>query len=272
MASLVGRTAIVTGASAGLGLAITQELASRGARVLMCSRDKIRLNKAAKQIASYLTDNGPSSGARKWYTPLTMPGDITEPETADRLAEMAKQAFGGIDILICNAGGPPPGNFDECSDEMWQNAFNLILQSPIRTIRSCLPLLQESEAGRVVFIASISGYQPVPRLLLSNTLRPGLMGLTKHLASEFAEDGILVNAIAPGFFDTDRSREVMQSIADREDETLSTIQKRITDRIPLGRQGKPAELGHLVSYLVSMENSFITGQTVPVDGGFLISP
>ncbi len=271
MVSLVGKTAIVTGASAGLGAAVAQELAARGARVLMCSRDETRLNLAAKKTTNLLTEQGPYEGVRKWYTPLTLAGDITNPATSVQLAEEAQLSFGGLDIVVCNAGGPPPGDFCDCSDETWLSAFNLILLGTIRTIRSCLPLLRAGTSGRIVSIASISGFQPVPHLVLSNTLRPALMGLIKHLSVELAGDGILINAVAPGFFDTERSQEVLQAIAAADNIKLSEVQERITDQIPLRRQGTPPELGHFVSYLVSEENSYITGQTIPIDGGWLVS-
>ena len=257
MASLHPNRALVTGASAGLGFGIASELAARGAHVLMASRSEARLRAAVERMAA-----APA-------TPIPFPADVTHPDAAARLADAARDRLGGLDILVCNAGGPPPGHFGELTDRHWEDAFGLILLAPIRLIRTCLPLLRASGHGRIVLISSISGLRPVERLMLSNVLRPSLMGLARHLANELARDGVLINAIAPGFFDTERAREVQEAIAQTSGRALREVQADLTAGIPLGRQGDPAELGRVVAFLASPENTYITGQTLVVDGGML---
>ncbi len=272
MASLTDRRAIVTGASAGLGFGIAAELAARGARLLICSRSADRIGAAADRITERLRTRTPAPGDPAWHPPVTLAADITHPGTAARLAAAAQEAFGGLDILVCCAGGPPPGDFGELDDSHWEDAFRLIVLGPVRMIRSCLPLLRAGGAGRIVLMSSISGLRPVQRLLLSNALRPALMGLSRHLASELASSGILINTIAPGFFDTDRAREVQQAIAQNTGRTLRDVQVQQAARIPLQRMGEPDELGRLVAFLVSEENTYLTGQTLIIDGGLLVAP
>ena len=261
MISLAQDRALVTGASAGLGLGIASELAARNARVLMASREERSIQAAAERTAARLAAGSSA--------PIPIAADVTDPDDAARLADAARDRLGGLDILVCNAGGPPPGHFDELTDRHWEDAFRLILLAPIRLIRACLPMLRESDHGRIVLISSISGLRPVERLMLSNVLRPSLMGLARHLANELAPDGILINAIAPGFFGTERAREVQEAIAQTSGRSLDEVQADLTAGIPLGREGDPAELGRFVAFLTSAENTYITGQTLVMDGGML---
>jgi 3-oxoacyl-[acyl-carrier protein] reductase len=267
--SLAQSRALVTGASAGLGFGIASELASRGARVIMASRSDANLRAAVERIAARTVAPPAALPAPRGPAPIPIAADVTDPTAAEHLAAAAREQLGGLDILVCNAGGPPPGHFGELSDRHWEDAFRLILLAPIRLIRACLPQLRESGHGRIVLISSISGLRPVERLMLSNVLRPSLMGLARHLANELARDGILVNAIAPGFFDTERAREVQAAIAQSGGRSLREVQADLTAGIPLGRQGDPAELGRVVAFLASAENTYITGQTLVVDGGML---
>jgi 3-oxoacyl-[acyl-carrier protein] reductase len=253
--------ALVTGASAGLGFGVASELAARGARVLMASRSEPKLRSAVGTIAARQAPGGAA--------PVPFAADVTAPDAAARLAAAVRDHLGGLDALVCNAGGPPPGDFDELTDRHWEQAFQLILMSPLRLIRECRLMLRESGRGRIVLVSSISGLRPVRRLMLSNVLRPSLMGLARHLANEFADDGILVNAVAPGFFDTERAREVQASIARTTGRSEAEVRDELTSRIPMGRQGDPPELGRLVAFLVSEENTYLTGQTLVVDGGLL---
>jgi 3-oxoacyl-[acyl-carrier protein] reductase len=195
--------------------------------------------------------------------------DVTDPDSASRLAETANERFGGLDMLVCNAGGPPPGDFSESPDEWWEDAFRLILLSPVRLVRACLPLLRGSGSGRIALISSVSAFRPVDRLVLSNTLRPALSGLARHLARELAHDNILINAVSPGFFDTDRSREVNAAIAHQTGRTPADVKSERTGRIPLQREGDPGELARWVAFALSQRNSYMTGQTLIVDGGLL---
>jgi 3-oxoacyl-[acyl-carrier protein] reductase len=297
---LAGRAAIVTGASAGLGAGIARELAARGVRVLMCSRSPEKLVAAAEAITASMrargrsresppagahaapgdpaasnhhraaTPNDPGPAATAWHPPIAVPGDVTAADTAPHLVRAAQEHFGRLDILVCNAGGPPPGDFADTGDDAWRAGFELILLSAIRSVRAALPLLRASGAGRIVITTSISGIKPVRRLLVSNALRPAVMGLVRHLAGELAPDGILVNAVAPGFFDTERSREVQAAIAEQRGVALADVQRETAARIPLARQGEPPELGRLIAFLVSPENTYLTGQTLVIDGGLLV--
>jgi 3-oxoacyl-[acyl-carrier protein] reductase len=271
MISLTGHRALVTGASAGLGFGIASELSVCGARVVIASRSETNIRAAAARITRRLEATGdtpPEPGC----APLPIAVDVTAPGAATRLAAAAREGLGGLDILVCNAGGPPPGDFGELDDRDWEEAFRLILLAPVRLIRACLPLLRESGRGRVLIISSISGLRPVRRLMLSNVLRPSLMGLARHLGNELAPDRVLVNAIAPGFFDTERASEVQQAIAQASGIDVTRVRAELTARIPLGRQGDPAELGRYAAFLVSAENSYITGQTLVIDGGLLNAP
>jgi 3-oxoacyl-[acyl-carrier protein] reductase len=273
MPALDGRRAIVTGASTGLGAAIAEELAACGARVLLCSRSAEKLSAAVARISARVAPPGERSGrADPGQALLTLAADVLDPRTAPRLSALARDHWGGLDILVCNAGGPPPADFDEADDAAWEEAFRLVLLSPIRLIRACLPLLRASGMGRIILMNSVSALRPVRRLLLSNALRPGLIGLARHLGGELAADGILVNAISPGFFDTGRAREVQEAIARKSGRPLVEIQDETRARIPLGRQGDPRELGRLITFLASVENSYITGQAIVIDGGLTTAP
>ncbi|MCK4413089.1 MAG: SDR family oxidoreductase [Candidatus Eisenbacteria sp.] len=271
MALLDGKRALVTGASAGLGAGVARELVARGARVLMSSRSTERIQAAAVKIAEEIKTSGPAPGTNVWQAPITLAADVTLPAAAATLAEAARKALGGLDILVCSAGGPPPGDFSELDDAQWEAAFRLIMLAPIRLIRTCLPLLRESGAGRIVLMSSVSGIRPVKRLLLSNALRPGLTGLARHLAGELAADRILINTIAPGYFDTERAREVQEAIARQAGREPIEIAEETWARIPLRRPGSPEELGRLVGFLASEENTFITGQTLVIDGGMTVA-
>ena len=271
MARQAGRRALVTGASAGLGEAIATELVRSGARVLICSRDAKHLAAARGRMESAVRDRGLYPGVDGWQPPAACVADVSDEAAAERLARAARDELGGVDILVCNAGGPPPGDFSELSDGDWYAAFDLIVLSVIRLVRACLPQLRESKAGRIAMVTSLSGLRPIRRLLLSNSLRPAVMGLARHLARELGEDGILVNAIAPGFFDTERSREVQESIAQSKGIGLEQVQRERQAGVPLGRYGEPLELGRLASFLTSAENSYLTGQTLVIDGGLLVS-
>ena len=254
-----GRSAIVTGASTGLGAAIARELVAGHHRVLICSRSEEKLQAARAAISADLSP-----------APEILAGDVTDPATAPALVRHAEQTFGGLDILVCNAGGPAPGNFEDHDDDAWRGAFELILMSTIRLIRASLPLLRKSPAGRIVMVGSISAFRPVPRLALSNVLRPSLSGLARDLAVQLGPDGVLINAVAPGFSDTDPSRLGRATMARNAGVELKDIEAQLRNQVPVGRQGDPPELGKLVGFLASAENGFVTGQTIAADGGLLL--
>jgi 3-oxoacyl-[acyl-carrier protein] reductase len=259
---LSGQRALVTGASSGLGAAVAHELVAQGARVLINSRSSERLQARADAIAAACPDGTP---------PAICAADVAQAEAAPALAARARKLLGGLDVLVCNAGGPSPGNFANIDDDGWRAGFELVFLSAVRSLRACLPLLRERGAGRVAIITSVSGLQPIPRLMLSNTLRPALMGLVRHLASELAADRILINAVAPGFFDTQRSREVQEAMGVQRGVPLATVEAELAQHIPLGRQGEPAELARLIAFLVSPGNGYLTGQTLVIDGGLVVA-
>ena len=237
---LNGRTAIVCGASSGMGLAIAEALAEEGANVAMFARRRELLEREAERIGA-----------------LAVRGDVTNLRDLQRLVERTVDAFGGIDILVNNSGGPPRGSALELDDDAIEAAVELLLLSAVRLTNLCLPYLGRSGRGRIVNIESSSVREPVDNLALSNLVRPGVVGWAKTLARELGPRGITVNTIAPGRIDTERLREVYPEGPSESD--LAAI--------PLRRLGTPAEIGQVVCFLCSDRASYVTGTVIPVDGG-----
>lgn len=238
---LRGRTAIVCGASSGLGLASAEALAQEGANVVMFARRREELELDADRIGA-----------------LAVRGDVTNGADLERLVERTLQAFGGIDIVVWNSGGPPAGKASEITDEQLESAFELLLQPAVRLVRLALPHLRSSDAGRIVFITSATVKEPTPHLALSNALRPGLTGWAKTLSRELGPEGITVNCVAPGRIDTPRMTELYGAGGPPAEELA---------QIPLGRMGSPREFGDVVCFIASGRAAYITGTTVLVDGG-----
>ena len=247
---LNGRRALVAAASKGLGLACAKALAEEGARVFITSRDPAAIESAAKQI-----------GAAGWRA-----ADMSKAGDPEAVVEAAATALGGLDIVVANAGGPPPGTFQTTPLEGWDKAYQLTLMSAVRLIRAALPHLKQSGRGRIVLITSISVRQPIPYLVLSNAMRAAVTGLSKSLALEVGPDGITVNCIAPGTILTDRIRELQGARGGSLEENLA----QLGAAIPVRRVGDPAEFGALCAFLCSQHAGYITGQTVGIDGGALI--
>ena len=245
---LEGTAAIVGGASAGMGFAIAEALAAEGCSVTMCARGEGRLEEAAARIP----------GA------IGIAGDVRYPALLQRLVDETVAARGRVDIVVNNAGGPPPGTFESIADDAWADAFELSLRSVVRLTRLALPHLRASGRGRVVNITSWSVREPIPNLMLSNAIRPGVVGWAKTLAQEVGREGITVNTIAPGKIDTPRVRELWSHHPDPE-----AAAKRDIEAIPVGRLAAPAEVGALVAYLCSQHAGYITGAVLPIDGGAL---
>ena len=238
---LRGRTAIVCGASSGLGRASAEALAEEGANVAMFARRRDELELDANRIGA-----------------LAVRGDVTNGADLERLVERTLEAFGGIDIVVWNSGGPPAGKASEITDDQLESAFELLLQPAVRLVRLALPHVRKSDAGRIVFITSATVKEPTPHLALSNALRPGLTGWAKTLSREVGPEGITVNCIAPGRIDTPRMTELYGADGPPPEELA---------QIPLGRMGSPREFGDVVCFLASDRAAYITGTTVLVDGG-----
>ncbi|HEY2327496.1 MAG TPA: SDR family oxidoreductase [Gaiellaceae bacterium] len=238
---LRGRTAIVCGASSGLGLASAEALAEEGANVAMFARRREELDREANRIGA-----------------LAVRGDVTNASDLSRLVEKTLEAFGGIDILVWNGGGPPAGPASSIDDESLERAFELLLLPAVRLVRLCLPHLERSEAGRIVFITSLATKEPTPHLALSNTVRVGVTGYAKSLSRELGPKRITVNCVAPGRIETPRMEELYGPGGPPAEELA---------QIPAGRLGAPREFGDVVCFLASSRASYVSGTTIPVDGG-----
>jgi 3-oxoacyl-[acyl-carrier protein] reductase len=247
---LKGRSALVTAASKGLGRACAEALASEGADVFINSRDPASVEGTAKQI-----------NAAGWLA-----SDVSRPGEPEALVAAAIARLGGLDILVVNAGGPPPGTFQATALETWDVAFQLTLMSAVRLIRAALPHLKRSEQGRIVCITSISVRQPIPNLTLSNSMRGAVTGLAKTLARELAPDRITVNCLAPDAILTDRLRHLAAAAGVDPEERI----RQQSAAAPMGRLGDPAEFGATCAFLCSRQAGYITGQTIGVDGGALL--
>ena len=238
---LAGRTAIVCGASSGMGLAVAEALAAEGASVAMFARRRELLEREAERIGA-----------------LPVQGDVTIPQHLERLVQATVGAFGGIDVLVLNGGGPPSGTATAMTAESVEEAVALLLTSHVTLVGRCLPHLRESGRGRIVAIESSSVREPLANLALSNAVRPGVVGWLKTLARELGPDGITVNTIAPGRIDTDRLRAVYGDTGPPASDL---------EQVPLRRVGTPAEIASVVAFLASDRAGYVTGAVIPVDGG-----
>ncbi|MBR0575125.1 SDR family oxidoreductase [Proteiniclasticum sp. BAD-10] len=252
---LEGKVALVIASSQGLGKACARELVKEGCHVMLTSRNEEKLEAAARELAELHRGR-----VSHWVC------DITKPQAIRELVKYTHKVYGKIDILINNSGGPPTGTFDDLTDEDWMESFQLNLLSYIRIIRETLPYLK-AKGGRIVNLASISVKTPLPGLILSNTFRSGVVGLSKTLAEELAPYQILVNVVAPGQIATDRIKSLNADKARRLELPLETVEKDALGKIPLGRYGTPEEFGKAVAFLVSEANTYITGSTLLLDGG-----
>lgn len=247
---LKGRGALVAAASKGLGRACAEALAAEGADVFISSRDAAAIESTAKQI-----------GAAGWFA-----ADVSKAGDPEALVAAAVARLASLDVMVVNAGGPPPGTFQRTPLELWEVAFHLTLMSAVRLIRAGLPHLKKSDQGRIVFITSISVRQPIPNIALSNAMRGAVTGLAKTLSLELAPDRITVNCLAPDAILTDRMRNLALAAGEDPEESI----KRAAASAPMGRMGDPAEFGAACAFICSKQAGYITGQTLGIDGGTLL--
>ena len=253
---LKDRVALVAAASKGLGKATALELAREGCDVAIVSRNADVLDATAAEIRE-------ATGRRV----LVVPADVGDEAAVERLVQVVLAEYGHIDVLVNNAGGPPPGTFTDVSDEDWLHAVQLNLMSAVRLTRLVLPGMRERRWGRIINITSVSVKQPMPTLILSNAVRVGVVAMAKTLAGQVAGEGITVNNVCPGSILTDRITQLTQADAQREGISFDEALARRAAAIPMGRIGLPEELAALIAFLASERAAYITGTTIQVDGG-----
>src|SRR5579872_6784114 len=251
-----GRVALVAASSQGIGLATAEAFAAEGCRVAMCARNKEALNSGADRIRK---QHGADVLAEAF--------DVTDPAAVSRFVADLASKFGGIDICVTNAGGPPAKGFLAASLEDWQKAIDANFLSTVYFAREVIPHMQRKKWGRIITITSITTKQPVTDLVLSNAVRAAVVGLVKSLANEFGKDGILVNNVAPGFTATDRLKELAKSRSAASGKNEQEIFDAWAADAPLKRLGEPREVAETIVWLASDRAAYVTGQTVLVDGG-----
>jgi 3-oxoacyl-[acyl-carrier protein] reductase len=255
---LKNKVALVAAASRGLGRAVAEELAAEGASLIICSRKAETIDHVAKEI-----ENG--TGAEV----LGVAADVSNPNDVARLVQSGVERFGRIDILVTNAGGPPAGQFESFSLQQWEEATRLLLYSAVELARNVLPGMKERRWGRILNITSIAVKQPVDNLILSNSLRAAVTGFARTLANEVASFGVTVNNIMPGYTRTERVEELARMMGEKEGITPAEFIARWEKEIPMRRIGTPTEFASLAAFLVSERASYITGTSIPVDGGWI---
>lgn len=257
---LKDRVALVAAASKGIGFAAARELALEGACVFLCSRDEKRAVEAAQKIHDETGTTVSGIGA-----------DVTDDEAMERFVSLGRERTGRIDILVTNAGGPPAGTFEQADLEMFRRAFELNALSAIRLAKLVLTGMQQQQWGRIINITSVSAKQPIDGLILSNTVRAGLTGWAKTVATEVAADGVTVNNVAPGYTLTERQEELAQARSQALGKSKEEIIASWATQGPMRRMGRPDEIGAAVAFLASERASYITGVTLQVDGGWIRS-
>jgi 3-oxoacyl-[acyl-carrier protein] reductase len=252
------RTAIVTGSSRGIGRAIAQGLSAEGVKTVICSRNEETLRETAKEI---------ESSTKTQVLPIQT--DLRDKHQIESLVERTVEIFNSVDILVNNTGGPPASFFLETSEEGWSDAVDQLLMSVVNCCVEVVPHMQREGWGRIINMTSFAAKQPVERLILSNSIRSGILGLTKTLSNELAESGILVNAVCPGWTLTGRVVELAKSRVQNTGKSYEDIIAEWASSIPLKRLARPEEIANLVVFLSSEKASYITGTTIQVDGGFI---
>jgi len=254
---LKNRNVIVAASSDGIARAAAEKFAAEGANVAMCSRGQTKLNAAAAQIRE-----------RYQARVLAEALDVTDEAAVEAFVKHVAQEFGGVDVCVMNAGGPPPKMFLATTTEEWHRAVEMNFMSVIHFARAVLPGMQKNHWGRLVTITSMTVRQPVPDLIYSNAVRAGVLGLVKSLANEFGKDGITVNNVGPGYTATERLKHLIAKRSEELGITPAEFEARLGVEAPLKRVGQPEEVADAIVWLASDRASFITGQTLLVDGGW----
>jgi len=254
---LKGKVAAVAGASRGLGYAIARALAQEGATVGSCARHEESLERSARKIARE------TGGDVAHFV-----ADLGSSEQARAFVRDCSARFGRLDILVTNAGGPPTTTFMDSSDDQWQAGFDLTLGSVISLIRESVPLMERRKWGRIVNVTSVSVKQPIDGLILSNSIRAGVVGLAKTLSIELAPLGITVNNVCPGYTATERVEDLARQLAESSGVEPRQVIEGWQEAIPMGRLGRPEELADLVAFLASERAAYLTGASIQVDGGY----
>lgn len=253
---LLGKVALVAGASKGLGRAVALGLAREGASLAVVARNRVRIEATARDIQNQTT-----------VQVLGITADVTSADDVRRAVDETVAKFGNIDILITNAGGPPPGAFLSLNDDQWRDAVNLTLMSAVRLTRAVIPHMQMQKWGRIIHICSYSVKHPIENLILSNSIRAAVVGLSKTQAMELGKDNILVNCVLPGWTATERVEQIMQDRAKRANTPPRDQFAAIEKEIPLGRMAKPEEFANVVVFLASERASYVNGVALTIDGG-----
>lgn len=253
---LQDKRALVSGSSRGLGYAAALALAKEGSRVAINGRDETKIKITAEKMSR-------ETGAQV----IGLAGDVSLPDIPEKLVQQTAEAFGGLDILITNAGGPPPGSIDALDDSAWQKGIDLCLMAHIRLIKSALPFLRKSDSASILTVTSLSVKQPIANLLISNSVRVATIGLTKSLALELGREGIRVNSILPGWTETERVTELLTARAKANSSTVEEEARRQAAESPFGRMAQPEEFANAAVFIVSPAASYITGVMLSVDGG-----
>ncbi len=254
---LEGMRVLVTASTKGIGRGIVEVLGSCGARVVLNGRSREGVEEALRRL-----------GGDVWG----VEADLSVPGEAARLVEEASRLLGGLDALVYVPPPPPGGGFSDVGAEEWRLSYRLLVEAPVEAVRAALPRLRESRNGSVVFVTSVAAWEPIPDIVTSSVLRPGLHHLTVLLARELAPYGVRVNAVVPGYIETDRLRSIAERRARARGTSVEEEMMGFARSVPLGRLGTPRDMGWAVAFLLSPRSSYITGAILPVTGGLHRSP